>query len=164
MATRVTGVDTYAVGNGESDRKSSDGSPVEVIGSNGMEMSEHRVTNEDDVNPEVLEHSLQVLENKKTAWWAYLTTRDFWLVLLIGYVHPSAQDPRLIRLPDKFLPSASLLPTPSLLSSSTREPPSQLSRRSSTTSCSVRFIRPTQSTATASRDTSESSRWTGGNT
>lgn len=84
MTTRVTGVDTYAVGNGESDRKSSDGSPVEVTGS--MEMTGQRVANEDDVAPEVLEHSLQALENKKTAWWAYLTTRDFWLVLLIGQV------------------------------------------------------------------------------
>jgi hypothetical protein len=103
MTTRVTGVDTYAVGNGESYHKSSDGleadgSPVEVIGSNGMEMTGQRVANEDYVNPEVLEHSIQALENKKTAWWAYLTTRDFWLVLLIGYVHLSAQDPRLIRV------------------------------------------------------------------
>ena len=67
MTTRVTGVDTYAVGNGESYHKSSDGSPVEVTGS--MEMTGQRVANEDDVAPEVLEHSLQALENKKTAWW-----------------------------------------------------------------------------------------------
>jgi solute carrier family 35 protein F1/2 len=58
MTARVTGVDTYAVGNGESYHKSSDGleadgSPVEVIGSNGMEMTGQGVANEDCVAPEV---------------------------------------------------------------------------------------------------------------
>jgi solute carrier family 35, member F1/2 len=89
LATKVTGVETYAVGNGDSYRKSSDG--LEVAGSDGIEIAGQRVgTNTDEVDPEVLEHAIQALENKKTAWWAYLTTRDFWLVLLIGYVSPSS--------------------------------------------------------------------------
>lgn len=94
MASKVTGVETYAVGNGESYRKSSDG--LEGNGSGSVEVTGQRgVTNAEDVDPEVLEHAIQALENKKTAWWAYLTTKDFWLVLLIGYVLLSNQDPRL---------------------------------------------------------------------
>jgi solute carrier family 35 protein F1/2 len=89
-------VGTYAVGNGDSYGKSSDG--LEVMGSDGMEMAGQRgVMNVDEVDPEVLEHAIEALENKKTAWWAYLTTRDFWLVLLIGYVFPSLiHDSKLI--------------------------------------------------------------------
>lgn len=35
-------------------------------------------------NPEILQAGIEVLEGKKTAWWAYLATKDFWLVLAIG--------------------------------------------------------------------------------
>lgn len=42
--------------------------------------------NHDNVSPEVLEHGIEAIEGKKSAWYAYLTTRDFWLVLTIGYV------------------------------------------------------------------------------
>lgn len=91
LATKVTGVETYAVGNGEGYRKSSDG--LEGNGSGSVEMTGPRVvSNDDEVDPEVLEQAIQALENKKTAWWAYLTTRDFWLVLLIGYVLPAIQE------------------------------------------------------------------------
>ena len=83
-ASKVTGVETYAVGNGESYRKSGDG--LEGNGSGSVELTPQRVASDEDVDPEVLEHAIQALENKKTAWWAYLTTKDFWLVLLIGYV------------------------------------------------------------------------------
>ena len=40
----------------------------------------------DDVDGEVLEQAIEALEGQKKAWYAYLLTRDFWLVLLIGYV------------------------------------------------------------------------------
>jgi solute carrier family 35 protein F1/2 len=81
-ATKVTGVETYAAGNGESYGKSSDG--LEGNGSGSVELTPQRIANDEEVDPEVLEHAIQALESKKTAWWAYLTTRDFWLVLLIG--------------------------------------------------------------------------------
>lgn len=38
------------------------------------------------VSPEVLEHALESLETQKTAWYAYFTTKDFWLVLALGLV------------------------------------------------------------------------------
>ena len=91
-ASKATGVETYAVGNGEGYRKSGDG--LEGNGSGSVEMTGQRaVTNAGEVDPEVLEHAIQALENKKTAWWAYLTTKDFWLVLLIGHVLLPVQDP-----------------------------------------------------------------------
>jgi hypothetical protein len=40
---------------------------------------------EDTVDELVLEQAIDALESKKTKWWAYLTTRDFWFVLLLGY-------------------------------------------------------------------------------
>jgi solute carrier family 35 protein F1/2 len=83
LASKVTGVETYErhVGN-----KSSDGRDGNGNGSGSLEMTGQRgvVNTDEEVDPEVLEHAIQALENKKTAWWAYLTTRDFWLVLLIG--------------------------------------------------------------------------------
>ena len=87
MASKTTGVESYEVGNGQSYRKSGDGLEGNENGSGSVEMTAQRVaTNDgDDVDPEVLEHGIQALENKKTAWWAYLATRDFWVVLLIGY-------------------------------------------------------------------------------
>jgi solute carrier family 35 protein F1/2 len=90
VATKVTGVETYERHVGESYSKSSDGLEGNGNGSGSLEMAGQRVvTNPDEeIDPEILEHAIQALENKKTAWWAYLTTRDFWLVLLIGYVHP----------------------------------------------------------------------------
>ncbi|KHJ33298.1 putative solute carrier protein [Erysiphe necator] len=43
-------------------------------------------TQEEEINSEVVEHGLEALENSKTAWYAYLKTRDFWLVLALGQV------------------------------------------------------------------------------
>jgi len=102
-ASKATGVETYAVGNGESYRKSGDG--LEGNGSGSVEMTGQRVvTNGGEVDPEVLEHAIQALENKKTTWWAYLTTKDFWLVLLIGYVLLPVQDPRLMNMQTSACP------------------------------------------------------------
>jgi solute carrier family 35 protein F1/2 len=86
LAAKVTGVETYERHVREGYRKSSDGLDGNGNGSGSLEMTGQRdVTNSnEEVDPEVLEHAIQALENKKTAWWAYLTTKDFWLVLLIG--------------------------------------------------------------------------------
>ena len=37
------------------------------------------------VDEVVLEQAIEALESKKTRWWAYMKTRDFWIVLLLGY-------------------------------------------------------------------------------
>ncbi|KIN07945.1 hypothetical protein OIDMADRAFT_151871 [Oidiodendron maius Zn] len=41
---------------------------------------------EESVDEIVLERGIEALESKKTKWWAYLTTRDFWFVLALGQV------------------------------------------------------------------------------
>ncbi|TVY52706.1 putative solute carrier family 35 member, partial [Lachnellula suecica] len=41
---------------------------------------------EGDVEPEVLEHGIEALESKGKVWYAYLKTRDFWIVLAIGQI------------------------------------------------------------------------------
>lgn len=51
-------------------------------GSIGMRASE----SEDNIDGEVLEYALQSLESKKKHWYTYLTTKDFWIVLVIGQV------------------------------------------------------------------------------
>jgi solute carrier family 35 protein F1/2 len=83
LASKVTGVETYETHLGD---KSSEGLDGNGNGSGSLEMTGQRgvTATDEEVDPEILEHALQALENKKTAWWAYLTTRDFWLVLLIG--------------------------------------------------------------------------------
>lgn len=45
---------------------------------------------EESVDGIVLERGIEALESKKTKWWAYLTTRDFWFVLALGYVFSMA--------------------------------------------------------------------------
>lgn len=87
MASKATGVQAYEVGNEQSYRKSGDGLEGEN-GSGSVEMTAQRVAtnNGEDVDPEVLEQAIQALESKKKAWWAYLTTREFWMVLLLGLV------------------------------------------------------------------------------
>ncbi len=66
-------------------RKDHDGLDGDGSGSLAM-VNEQRVGEGDEVDPEVLQHAIEVLEKKKTAWYAYLTTLDFWFVLLLGYV------------------------------------------------------------------------------
>lgn len=65
------------VGNGY--RKSGDG--IDGIDSNVAELNGAQ-----PIDAEVLEHALETLEKKKTAWYAYLTTADFWIVLALGQV------------------------------------------------------------------------------
>ena len=50
---------------------------MEMVGDRG-------VSGEDEVDPVVLNHAIEALEKRRTAWYAYLLTRDFWLVLVIG--------------------------------------------------------------------------------
>lgn len=53
--------------------------------SNGVSDSELRPAGgEGAVDGVVLEQAIETLEAKKTTWWAYLATKEFWLVLLIG--------------------------------------------------------------------------------
>lgn len=90
MASKATGVKTSAVETHErhvgDSYKSSDGLEGNGEGSGSIEMVGERGVNGngDEVDPEVLEHAIEALEKKKTAWYAYLTTRDFWIVLIIG--------------------------------------------------------------------------------
>jgi solute carrier family 35 protein F1/2 len=53
-----------------------------------MEMSGEeertRANGEETVNEAVLEQGIQALEGKRKAWYTYLTTKDFWIVVIIG--------------------------------------------------------------------------------
>lgn len=85
-ATKTTAIETQqdmGIGhvNGET-YKGSDG--LEGMGEESGSMEMRAQTADDGVDGEVLEHAIEVLEGKKKAWYAYLLTRDFWLVLLIG--------------------------------------------------------------------------------
>lgn len=138
--TLTTAVEAYDRPLGNSYRKSGDGfygnelggGAVEINGDGGV----RAVNGEDAVDEVVLEQALQALETKKTSWYAYLTTKDFWLVLAIGYVL-SATNSLYCKYTDscidKSSPSASLPRTLSPLSSSIKEPPFLHSRLSLTT-------------------------------
>jgi solute carrier family 35 protein F1/2 len=54
----------------------------DTYGTDGEMAERHGSAVED--SPEVLQAGIEALERKKTAWWAYLATKDFWLVLAIG--------------------------------------------------------------------------------
>jgi solute carrier family 35 protein F1/2 len=82
---------TTAIGNGASYGKSTD--DFGVTGSrsgsgNGVGVEE---INEMDMAGPVpsgveLATALQKIEGRKTQWYAYLTTKDFWIVIILGYV------------------------------------------------------------------------------
>jgi hypothetical protein len=90
LGTKTTAVEAYDRPLGNSYRKSGDGLYGNGQGSGSVEMTGDegvRAANGEDVVDEVvLEQGIQALESKKTAWYAYLTTKDFWIVLVIGYV------------------------------------------------------------------------------
>jgi solute carrier family 35 protein F1/2 len=80
----------HTLGN-ETYRKSNDGleGSGHGNGSNGVSDDELRAAGgEEAVDGVVLEQAIETLEAKKTTWWAYLATKEFWLVLLIGYEIP----------------------------------------------------------------------------
>jgi hypothetical protein len=165
MASKATEVKTSAVETHErhvgDSYKSSDGLEGNGDGSGSIEMVGERGVNGvgDEVDPEALEHAIEALEKKKTAWYAYLTTRDFWIVLMIGYVLSIGYCYTFITNgdTDKSLHSASRAPTPSLPSSSTKELQFLLSRHSSIMSLSPWCTPRTQSTGTDGRNISSSS-------
>ncbi len=86
LDTKAIQVDERQMGNTAETgyRKNNDG--LDGGGSGSLEMvNEQRLGGgDDDVDPEVLQHAIEALETKKTAWYAYLTTWDFWIVLLLG--------------------------------------------------------------------------------
>lgn len=148
---KTTAMETFEARgvNGESYLKSTDG-----LGASGNEMIGDGYVNRDaDVNPEVLEHAIEVLETKNKKWYAYLTTRDFWFVLALGYVLLSQGSCNANHIIDKSSPYASRLQTHSLPSSSIKELPSQLSKLCSTTSFSQSSTQLTPSTNMVLRGT-----------
>lgn len=72
-----TSVEAHDAGVGENYRKTGDDTAIEMNG-------DGRPISRDVSENEVLGEAIANLENKKTKWWAYLTTKDFWLVLLLG--------------------------------------------------------------------------------
>jgi solute carrier family 35 protein F1/2 len=83
-ATKTTAIETqreFDNGNGDS-YKSSDG--LEAIGEESGSMEMRAQAGEEEVDTEVLERGIEALEGKKKVWYAYLLTKDFWLVLFIG--------------------------------------------------------------------------------
>jgi len=75
---------------------------------------EHR-GDSDNVSPEVLGHALGALENKQTSWFSYLATKDFWIVLGLGFVSfPYLKVDILMSSADKFLLSVLQQPIPFL--------------------------------------------------
>ena len=157
LGTRTTAIEAFELPVGNNYRKSGDGlgegnGDVEVTGD-----EVRAVEGEDNVDEAVVAQGLQALETKKTAWYAYLTTRDFWIVLFIGYALSICLAPlHAHNQLDKFLPSASLPQTPSPPSSSIKEHPSLPSKLSSTTLSSAQSTQPTQSTNMALKNTSNS--------
>jgi hypothetical protein len=74
---KTSAIETHDNRMGENYRKTGDDS--------GMEMNyeqTHIAAAENE--REVLEHAILALEQKKTTWYAYFTTVDFWIVLALG--------------------------------------------------------------------------------
>lgn len=86
MATKNLGMGVTAV---ESHQKDFTGEGDGLDSPHGMEMGSQSRGEDENVNPEVLEHGIDALEGQKKAWYTYLTTKDFWIVLLLGYVFGS---------------------------------------------------------------------------
>jgi solute carrier family 35 protein F1/2 len=95
VGTKTTAVETCERPLGNSYRKSADGLVDNGQGVGSLEMSDDSAvahTNETDVVDEaVLEQGLHAIEGKKNKWYTYLTTKDFWIVLLIGYFPVQSQ-------------------------------------------------------------------------
>ncbi|TEY65665.1 hypothetical protein BOTCAL_0137g00010 [Botryotinia calthae] len=79
---KVAGLETNVNAlEGDGHTKSSDG--AQGSGSFGM-ASDGAAGNQ--VDGEVLEHAIETLETKNNKWWAYLLTRDFWIILVLGQI------------------------------------------------------------------------------
>ncbi|PSS28345.1 hypothetical protein M430DRAFT_32759 [Amorphotheca resinae ATCC 22711] len=90
--TKTTAIETHdrALENGEDYRRSSDGLEINEHGNGTTETNsdELRAANSggEAVDAVVLEQAIEALESKKTKWYAYMTTKEFWAVLLLGQV------------------------------------------------------------------------------
>jgi hypothetical protein len=88
METKTSAIETHATGvdNGGSYRKSGEqiGSPLGVRTEIGVAREQEMEADSEGVDRVDLAVALQEIENKKHKWYAYLTTRDFWIVLLLG--------------------------------------------------------------------------------
>jgi len=78
---KSTGIQTHTHPVEGESYKANDG----LEGSGSMEMR-NEMGEEEEVDAVVLEQGIQALENKGRKWYAYLLTKDFWIVLAIGYV------------------------------------------------------------------------------
>lgn len=92
MAGKKAAVETNIRGlPGNNYRKASDGleSSGNAAGGGGLEMSDEGERGgslgREEVNGQVLEEAIGMLEGGKK-WYSYLTTKEFWFVLLLGYV------------------------------------------------------------------------------
>jgi solute carrier family 35, member F1/2 len=82
---------TTAIGNGASYRKSDGDFAINKSGSgsgsgNGVVVEEINEMDMAENAPSGVElaTALQKIEGRKTKWYAYLTTRDFWIVIVLG--------------------------------------------------------------------------------
>lgn len=59
---------------------------------NGMVMNGDHVHNGDEIVGEaVVAQGLYAIEGKKKHWYTYMTTKDFWVILALGYVFSLCQ-------------------------------------------------------------------------
>lgn len=56
----------------------------------GSGIGEHEMRATEGAERVELAHALHEIEHKKKSWYAYLLTREFWIVLALGYVFPPA--------------------------------------------------------------------------
>lgn len=77
---KTTAIETHDNSLGEGYHKSDGNEETDI---SGVEINGAGV-GDDAVSPEIVGQALETLEKKKTAWYAYLTTADFWFVLALG--------------------------------------------------------------------------------
>ncbi|KAI0162291.1 DUF914-domain-containing protein [Xylariaceae sp. FL1272] len=68
------------------DESDSPGHTVEVTASGNDRGQPQGSTSSDGATNDEVSRGLHQLEGKPVRWWAYFTTRDFWIVLLVGQV------------------------------------------------------------------------------
>jgi solute carrier family 35, member F1/2 len=91
IKTSAVETHTISIGNGANYRKSED--DFGITGSrsgsgNGVGVEEINEMDIDGPAPSRVElaNALEKIEGRKTKWYAYLMTKDFWIVIVLGYV------------------------------------------------------------------------------
>jgi len=88
--TKTSAIETHEVQIGSSYRNQPDGYYGAKDGPSGAQAPEvvgdYEMTNGGGIDREDLGHAIEVIESKKTKWYAYLLTRDFYAVLVLGQV------------------------------------------------------------------------------